>query len=121
MDSSHTYVTTEAGRGYRFVAPVHFGKFSDNRCRLPGQVSKIIGHDEIVTDLLEDIGQHRLITVVGPSGIGKTTAALCAARLALRDHRVDAAAFVDLAAAVDSSHLPRTVSDAIPRQTRMMP
>jgi DNA-binding winged helix-turn-helix (wHTH) protein len=106
MESSHTYMAADVGRGYRFAAPVVFGKPSVNRCELPMQFSRVIGRDKIVADLLEDIGRHRLITVVGPGGIKKSTAAFYAARLALSEHRVDSTAYVDLAAAEDRNLLP---------------
>lgn len=47
---------------------------------LPAQVSRMIGRDTVVADLLRELPQRRCITVVGPAGMGKTTVALAAAR-----------------------------------------
>ena len=107
--SKRPYVATVARRGYRFTEPVVFGEPASIRGGLPTQLSRIIGRNDIVADLGGDIDRHRLITVVGPGGIGKTTAALGAAHLALSEGRVDCAGFVDLATAEDSALLASLV------------
>ena len=107
--SKRPYVATVARRGYRFIEPVVFGEPASIRGGLPTQLSRIIGRNDIVADLGGDIDRHRLITVVGPGGIGKTTAALGAARSALDERRVDYAGFVDLATAEDPALLASAV------------
>jgi hypothetical protein len=87
--SKRPYVATVARRGYRFVEPLVFGEPASSRGGLPAQLSRIIGRDDIVANLVGDIDRHRLTTIVGPGGIGKTTAALGAARSALDERRVD--------------------------------
>jgi hypothetical protein len=87
--SKRPYVATVARRGYRFVEPLVFGEPASSRGCLPAQLSRIIGRDDIVANLVGDIDRHRLTTIVGPGGIGKTTAALGAARSALDERRVD--------------------------------
>jgi Transcriptional regulatory protein, C terminal len=74
--SKRPYVATVARRGYRFVEPLVFGEPASSRGCLPAQLSRIIGRDDIVANLVGDIDRHRLTTIVGPGGIGKTTAAL---------------------------------------------
>lgn len=107
--SKRPYVATVARRGYRFVEPLVFGEPASSRGGLPAQLSRIIGRDDIVANLVGDIDRHRLITIVGPGGIGKTTAALGAARSALDERRVDYAGFVDLATAEDPALLASAV------------
>jgi len=43
---------------------------------LPAQVTRMIGRDEVVAELLRELVRRRCITVVGPAGMGKTTIAL---------------------------------------------
>jgi predicted ATPase/DNA-binding winged helix-turn-helix (wHTH) protein len=103
------YVATVPRRGYRFVEPVVFGQYPSHRGGLPIQLSRIVGRDDIITALVEDIRRFRLITVVGSGGIGKTTAALGAARRALSEGCVDSAGFADLAPADDPTLLASVV------------
>jgi predicted ATPase/DNA-binding winged helix-turn-helix (wHTH) protein len=109
IGTKRVFVATVQGRGYRFLAPVTFasGRISRNALRKP--LSKVIGRDEEILRLLEDIGRHRLITVVGAGGIGKTTVALSAAHLALGRDLIGEVALVDLSAV---EH-PDLVPDAI--------
>src|ERR1700675_4285552 len=79
------YITTVPGRGYCFVfdvettaakpaaAPLHFTRLKPQR--LPTQIARIVGRDELIEALAAEVPQHRLLSLVGPGGIGKTTAA----------------------------------------------
>jgi predicted ATPase len=107
--SKRRYVGTVARKGYRFLEPVVFGEPRSKRGGLPAQLSKIIGREDIVANLVDEIDRHRLITIVGPGGVGKTTTALAAARSALSERRVDSADFVDLATAEDPAVLASAV------------
>jgi predicted ATPase len=69
-------------------------------------LAKVIGRDEFIAGLVEDMVLHRLITVAGPGGIGKTTAALGAARQAIIEHVVDAVALVDIENVENAALLP---------------
>ena len=85
----HRYVVTVAGRGYNFVAPIR--KEESPRAapsptiapaalhNLPFAITRMIGREEIVTTLVAQLSHQRLVTVVGPGGIGKTTVALAVA------------------------------------------
>ncbi|MEM6928958.1 MAG: winged helix-turn-helix domain-containing protein, partial [Myxococcota bacterium] len=79
-----THITTVHGEGYRFVAPV---AATDAPPELP---PGLLGRDAEVAELVEQATAHRLVTVLGPAGIGKTT--LMSGLLARRP----AAVFVDL-------------------------
>src|SRR5260370_20552895 len=83
------YVATVVGRGYNFVAPIR--KEEPSRAspsptiapaaphNLPFAITRMIGREEIATRLVRQLSHQRLVTVVGPGGIGKTTIALAVA------------------------------------------
>ena len=83
------YVVTVVGRGYNFVAPVR--KEEPPRAsssptivpvaphNLPFAATRMIGREEIVTTLVTQLSHRRLVTLVGPGGIGKTTVGLAIA------------------------------------------
>ena len=83
------YVVTVVGRGYNFVAPIR--KEEPSRAspsptsapaaphNLPFATTRMIGREEIVTTLVTQLSHQRLVTVVGPGGIGKTTVGLAVA------------------------------------------
>ena len=83
------YITTVPGRGYCFVAPVartgserggarvpavHF-----SHANLPARVNRMIGRDDDVHELSARLTDKRIVTIVGPGGVGKTTVALAVA------------------------------------------
>jgi len=112
------YITTVAGRGYRFVAPVSVAPAAASETRsprpvecaeLPAPVTPVFGRAEAILALGEELSRRRLVSLIGPAGIGKSTVALAAAREAAVAFggRVR---FVDLAVAVDPE---RAVRDAV--------
>src|ERR1700688_1886679 len=74
------YVATVVGRGYNFVAPIR--KQETSRAsppptivpaaphNLPFATTRMIGREETVTDLVARLSRQRLVTIVGPGGIG---------------------------------------------------
>lgn len=107
-DPTRPYIATVARGGYRFVEPVAFIDLSTTQRGIPLQLARIVGRDAFVADLVEDISQHRLITVVGPGGIGKTTAAQGAARRALSEGSAESVHVIGLETAEDPKLLPST-------------
>jgi len=104
------YIENINGHGYRFVARVE--RLSDPaspRGPLPGSATTLIGRGDIVTSVARRLRQRRLLTIVGPGGIGKTTVAL-AAMEQLRASYSDGVYFVDLATVTDPQHVPATVA-----------
>jgi len=112
-----TYISTVAGRGYCFVAPVI--QSSDPRApaaassakpptNVPKPLTRLIGVEDIIARVSVLTAQHRLITLVGPGGIGKTSVAMAAAA-GLAGHYAHGAWFVDLSAVGD----PRCVAEAV--------
>src|ERR1700704_3138767 len=83
------YVVNVVGRGYNFVAPIREEpppRASPSPTiapaalhNLPFATTRMIGREEIVTALITHLSRRRLVTVVGPGGIGKTTVALAVA------------------------------------------
>ena len=104
------YIANVVGRGYSFVAPVtwrHQPHAADEpaqtqvRHNLPTRLTRAIGRDELIDSLRAQLSRRRLLSIVGPGGIGKTTVALAVAEKALTsfEHGVF---FVDLAPLTDS-------------------
>jgi predicted ATPase/DNA-binding winged helix-turn-helix (wHTH) protein len=98
-------ITTVPGRGYCFVLDVEIMaarsaadplKFKQLKVqRFPAQIARVVGRDEVIAALASEATRHRLLSLVGPGGIGKTTVAVAVAdRLRTA---FDAVAFVDLA------------------------
>ncbi|QBQ35880.1 winged helix-turn-helix domain-containing protein [Pseudoduganella plicata] len=86
------YIDSVAGRGYTFVAPVTDGTpaepaatSSTTSCStLPGcpapPAGPLIGRADDVAAVVRQLTTHRLVTLVGTGGVGKTALALTAAR-----------------------------------------
>lgn len=91
------------GRGYCFVAAITRSKGVAEQVvaaavplsNLPLSLVRPLGRDEFIGALVAQVPQRRLITIVGPGGMGKTTVAIAAAER-LADRFVDGLAFVDL-------------------------
>ncbi|SUA73214.1 Regulatory protein AfsR [Nocardia otitidiscaviarum] len=63
---------------------------------LPGQLTELIGRAEAVHEVHGLVGDYRLVTLVGPGGVGKTRLSIEAARGLITDHP-DGVWFVELA------------------------
>jgi predicted ATPase/DNA-binding winged helix-turn-helix (wHTH) protein len=116
------YVITVAGRGYNFVAPVRHEEPADAALpapvapasvhNLPIAMKRMIGRDEAVAALVSRLSRQRLVTVVGPGGIGKTTLALAVAERMIADYE-DGVWLVDLAPLSDPRLVPSAVSTVL--------
>jgi predicted ATPase len=102
----------------RFARPVQAAKRDRRPASLPVPLTPIIGReDEItaVTALLRD-PEVRLVTLLGPGGIGKTRLAIEVARRMLdasAPAKLDRASFIDLAAVRDAAGWPEAVTAAL--------
>jgi predicted ATPase/DNA-binding winged helix-turn-helix (wHTH) protein len=116
------YIANVPGRGYCLAMPATpiggGGTTSLSPRRLDGRAPSVtpvaapLGRDEVVAGLFERLDRDRLVTLVGPAGIGKTTVALAvAARARARD--AEEARLVDLAAIKDPALAGATVAAAI--------
>jgi predicted ATPase/DNA-binding winged helix-turn-helix (wHTH) protein len=106
-------IATIVGHGYRFtfeptevVAPRPPANAAKHN--LPAQVASFIGRESELTDLRAMLAHHRLVTLTGVGGIGKTRLALALASL-VTDAYADGVWFVDLAPISD----PRLVANAV--------
>jgi predicted ATPase/DNA-binding CsgD family transcriptional regulator len=80
--------------------------------RVPSARSSLIGRDEVVERLSAELARHRLVTVTGPGGAGKTRVAMAAAE-ACADRLADGARFVALAGLSDPVALPEVVAGTL--------
>jgi predicted ATPase/DNA-binding winged helix-turn-helix (wHTH) protein len=99
------FLLTHPGRGYCLATPVrrvaarppaaaHWP--APVRTNLPRRLTRVIGREEAVATLAAQLPSRRMITLVGPGGIGKTTLALAVSDRLLPRMR-DGVVFVDLA------------------------
>jgi predicted ATPase/DNA-binding SARP family transcriptional activator len=79
---------------------------------LPHPVSRFIGREQEVAAVAEQLGRHRLVTLTGPGGIGKTRLALEVAERAAAK-QTDGAWLVRLAGVFDPALVPQAVIDAL--------
>ncbi|PTD27073.1 ATP-binding protein [Sphingomonas fennica] len=99
------YITTLTGRGYCFVAPVsRVEGRSEQRAptltrwahaNMPNRPIGIVGREDDVAALSQQLPAHRFVTIVGGGGIGKTTVAVEVGHT-LADSFAGAVLFVDL-------------------------
>jgi predicted ATPase/DNA-binding winged helix-turn-helix (wHTH) protein len=113
--SGARYIVNVMGRGYCFVAPVVRGHEPADepeplRARalshnLPALLARVVGRDSAIDTIALQVPMRRCVTIVGPGGIGKTTAAIMAAEKLLPVFD-DGAWFVDLATITDRQLIP---------------
>jgi predicted ATPase/DNA-binding winged helix-turn-helix (wHTH) protein len=113
------YIASMQGLGYRFVAPVtrlpvdrEASSASTGRSNLPPALSRMVGRDAVVLEIQATLRTERLMTIVGPGGIGKTTVALSVGHGVLAD-RSGAVFFVDLSTVSDKEHVFGAIASAI--------
>jgi predicted ATPase len=84
---------------------------------LPLAVTRMIGRDEAVAALVSRLSRQRVVTIVGPGGIGKTTVALAVAErmIASYEHGVW---LVDLAPLGDPHLVPSAVATVLGLEVR---
>lgn len=95
-------IRTVHGHGYEFIGGVSEITTPDGhtRSRLPARVQPLIGRGSVLTKLEADLRGNRLLTLVGPGGVGKTTVGFELARLAENDY-ADGVWPVELVGVVD--------------------
>jgi predicted ATPase/DNA-binding winged helix-turn-helix (wHTH) protein len=121
------YVATVIGRGYNFVAPIRNEEPSRASSsptsapaalhNLPFATTRMIGRADIETTLVTQLSRQRLVTVVGPGGIGKTTVGLGVAErmIGAYEHGVW---LVDLAPLGDPGMVPSAVATVLGLEIR---
>src|SRR5260221_14046526 len=121
------YIATIPGRGYCFVLdvettsakpapePAHLERLKPQR--LPAQIARVVGRDKVIVALAAEATRRRLLSLVGPGGIGKTTVAVAVAdRLSAG---FDAVAFVDLAPIENGTQMSAAAAAALGLNLRL--
>ncbi|MGQ0584007.1 MAG: ATP-binding protein [Reyranella sp.] len=103
-------IRTVSGRGYQIVregpAPVATPH------NLPSVSTELVGRDGVLRDLAAQLVSHRIVTLTGVGGIGKTRLAIEAARTLLSDYP-EGVWVVELATLTDSASVPHAVAAAL--------
>jgi predicted ATPase len=104
LDREHAIVQVGAGH----FPPLRAGPTIVD---LPERRASLLGRDDLLARIDAALERHRLVTLVGPGGIGKTSAAIEAARR--RTGLVQQIAFADLAAVDDADGVVAAVARAL--------
>jgi predicted ATPase/DNA-binding winged helix-turn-helix (wHTH) protein len=108
------YIANHAGRGYAFVAPVTRENAlsapaaptgTAEAGNLPALLTRVVGRDDVISRLAQQLVRCRFLTIVGAGGIGKTTVAVAVADV-LRASYSDGAWYVELASLSDLNLVP---------------
>jgi len=116
------YLESSSGQGYRFVGDVTVVNDTApsqppstprvGKNNLPARLTPLIGRDDLVTKLAGRLSAQRLITVVGPGGIGKTSVAIATAEQLIGAYE-DGVWSVDLGRLADPAFVRSTVAAAV--------
>jgi predicted ATPase/transcriptional regulator with XRE-family HTH domain len=79
---------------------------------LPGYPTSFVGRSDEIVDVLELVQGHRLVTITGAGGVGKTRLVVQVAQQICR-HWEDGASFVDLASVRDPALVPAKIASAL--------
>jgi DNA-binding winged helix-turn-helix (wHTH) protein len=116
------YIATSPGQGYRFVAPVSVAQApagaslsaapTGQNNNLRAQLTRLIGRADAVSRIVARLQRHRLLSIVGPGGIGKTSVAIAAAKTSVNtdEHGVW---LIDLAPLTDPTLIPSAVAQVL--------
>ncbi len=106
------WIETVAGRGYRFAGQLAPADLAPQQAAaaVPRASEALIGRDHELQTLLPWLGQHRLLTLTGGGGIGKTRMALALAAAAPHERQ---SCWVALEAVADGADLVATVAHAL--------
>jgi predicted ATPase/DNA-binding winged helix-turn-helix (wHTH) protein len=129
VDGSERYLVTVAGRGYRFVAPVRYpvaaaevvgtpasiqGETAAPRAlnNLPQPLTDLIGRDADRETVMSRLTAHRLVTLTGPGGVGKSRLAIEVGRTA-SSRFADGVWFAELAPLAEDQLVFSVIAEAL--------
>lgn len=111
-------IETTRGRGYRFIAPIDgesaaapLRPVAVVRNNLPIERTELFGRDAEITQICELVDSHRLVTLLGIGGTGKTRLAVATA-VDRSDDYDDGVWFVDLVPATSIDEAAEAVASA---------
>ncbi len=115
-------ITTQVGVGYAFVGAVRSAETEPTlaprpsggspEAALPARLDRMIGRDQDLDALVRRAAASRLLTIVGPAGVGKTSLAVELAHHLAAD-LAHGAVFVDLAAIDAADRLAWAIAQAL--------
>ena len=126
LGAERALIRTVSGRGYQFTGEIRFLSASPDRAgataaeprallpptNLPEPVSALVGRDDELREILSLAGAHRLVTLTGAGGIGKTQFAFAAGRRLLPEF-ADGGWLVELASLSDGNLVPSRVAGVL--------
>src|SRR5208283_3903059 len=127
LGGGNRYLVNVPGRGYCFVAPVALAEeprpaepqaaATNREHNLPTHLTRMIGRADTVSTLAARLARERLIMIVGPGGIGKTSVALAVAEALIPayDHGVW---LIDLAPLSDPRLVPSVLAAVLGLEIR---
>jgi predicted ATPase/DNA-binding winged helix-turn-helix (wHTH) protein len=119
-DEANLAIDTVPNRGYCFVLSVrhHSNRIEPDSSRLqrhpalPILPNPTVGRDDAIQIVAAALVQHRLVTITGPGGIGKTTVAVATAKR-YAEKCQGLIRFIDLSHVVDGVGAAQAISDAL--------
>jgi predicted ATPase/DNA-binding winged helix-turn-helix (wHTH) protein len=121
-------VRTVSGHGYQFIGEIQAWSDGDDQraglgpeevesgalppTNVPEPVSELIGRDDELAEVVNLMGAHRLVTLTGAGGIGKTRLAVALAR-ELRPHFADGVWLAQFSPLADPKLVPAAVASAV--------
>ncbi|HYZ21266.1 MAG TPA: winged helix-turn-helix domain-containing protein, partial [Rhodopila sp.] len=127
LGADRALIRTVSGRGYQFTGEVrilvadpdeHAGMTATGPgevlppTNLPESVSELIGRDDELHEIVDLAATHRLVSLTGAGGIGKTRLALAVARRLLPQF-ADGVWLAELAPLADAELVPSAVAAAV--------
>ncbi|MGE8362778.1 ATP-binding protein [Pseudomonas sp.] len=115
LGSERHLLKTVSGRGYQLAGHLVEIPVVEQRLNhggLPSGISALVGRESALVELLAHLREHRLLTLVGPGGIGKTRLAVECAR-ELSSHFRDQVHIADLAPLFTAEFLLATIAKAL--------
>ena len=115
------YVTNVPGRGYCLVAQVSRSSSSTppsphrsapRSHNLPSRLARIVGREDAIREISEQLSTTRFVSVVGPGGMGKTTVAVAVAHALAHDFGGDVQ-FVDLGSTTEARQVATSIASAL--------
>lgn len=117
------WISNVPQRGYRFNAKVARERIdaphtveprppAPSFARPPARLTELVGRESDVEGVLESLEAHRLVTIVGAGGIGKTSVAIRSAERYQQQLAVPVA-FVDLSPLISQDHVLGTLARSV--------